>query len=67
MKLKYGNYLRQGGYLFVVVCWPDCKPEGPLFSAEFVCLSVCLSLTGTSTLQRRPILIKRGHNDPILT
>ena len=21
-------------------CWPDCKPEGPLFSAEFVCLSV---------------------------
>ena len=20
--------------------WPDCKPEGPLFSAEFVCLSV---------------------------
>jgi len=21
---------------------PDCKPEGPLFSAEFVCLSVCL-------------------------
>jgi len=36
--------------------WPDCKPEGPLFSAEFVCLSVCVcvcvSLTGTSTLQR---------------
>ena len=28
--------------------WPDCKPEGPLFSAEFV----CLSLTGSSTLQR---------------
>jgi len=22
--------------------WPDCKPEGPLFSAEFVCVSVCL-------------------------
>ena len=21
-------------------CWSDCKPEGPLFSAEFVCLSV---------------------------
>jgi len=20
--------------------WPDCKPEGPLFSAEFVCLCV---------------------------
>jgi len=35
-----------------VVCWPDCKPEGPLFSAEFDCLSVCLSLAGTSTLQR---------------
>ena len=54
------------------VCWPDCKLEGPLFSAEFVCLSVCLSvcacvsLTGTSTLQRRPILMKLGHKDPIL-
>jgi len=22
--------------------WPDCKPEGPLFSAEFVYLSVCV-------------------------
>ena len=40
--------------------WPDCKPEGPLFSSEFVCgsvcqslcVSVCVSLTGTSTLQR---------------
>jgi len=35
--------------------WPDGKPEGPLFSAEFVCESVCLcvcvSLTGTSTVQ----------------
>ena len=46
------------------------SPEGPLFSAEFVCLSVCLSvcvcvsLTGTSTLQRRPILMKLGHKDP---
>ena len=27
------------------VCWCDCKPEGPLFSAEFVCLSVCLSVS----------------------
>jgi len=45
-------------------CWPDCKPEGPLFSAEFVCLSVCVSLTGTSTLQRLPILMKLGHKDP---
>ena len=26
------------------VCWPDCKPDGQLFSAEFVCLSVCLCL-----------------------
>jgi len=24
--------------------WSDCKPEGPLFSAEFVCLCVCLWL-----------------------
>ena len=29
-----------------------CKPEGPLFSAKFFCLCVCLSETGTSTLQR---------------
>ena len=28
----------------VWVCWPDCKPEGPLFSAEFVCLCACLSV-----------------------
>jgi len=47
-----------------VVCWPDCKPEGPLFSAEFV--SVCLPLTGTYTLQREPILTKLGHKDPSL-
>jgi len=26
----------------VIVNWPDYKPEGPLFSAEFVCLCVCL-------------------------
>jgi len=25
-----------------IFCWPDCKPKGPLFSAEFVCLSVCV-------------------------
>jgi len=31
-----------------------------------VCLSVCLSLTGTSTLQRWPILMKLGHKDPTL-
>jgi len=34
--------------------WPDCKPEGPLFSAEFVCLvsvcvCVCVSLTHRHT------------------
>ena len=53
-----------------MLCWPDCKPEGPLFSAEFVCESVCLhvcvSLTGTSTLHRWPILMKLGHKDPTL-
>ena len=42
---------------FVYCCWPDCKPEGPLFSAEVVCLCVCVCLTGTSTLQRWLILI----------
>jgi len=25
--------------------WPDCKPEGPLFSAEFVSLSVCVCVS----------------------
>jgi len=25
--------------------WPDCKPEGPLFSAEFVCVCVCVCVT----------------------
>ena len=41
------------GHGCMCVCWPDCKPEGPLLSAEFVCESVCVcvSLTGTSTLQ----------------
>ena len=27
------------------VCWPDCKPEEPLFSAEFVCLCVCVCVS----------------------
>jgi len=27
------------------VCWRDCKREGPLFSAEFVCESVCLCVS----------------------
>ena len=44
--------------------WPDCEPEGPLFSAEFVC--VCVSVTGTSTLLRWPIVMKLGHKDPTL-
>jgi len=25
--------------------WPDCKPEGSLFLAEFVCLCVCVSVS----------------------
>jgi len=25
--------------------WPNCKPDGPLFSAEFVCESVCLPVS----------------------
>jgi len=32
----------------------------------WVCVSVCLFLTGTSTLQRWPILTKLGHRDPTL-
>jgi len=32
------------GFMLGHLCfWPDCKPEGPLFSAEFVCLSVSVS------------------------
>jgi len=31
-----------------------------------VCVSVCLSLTGTSTLQHWAILMKLGHKDPTL-
>ena len=27
----------------IVILLHDCKPEGPLFSAEFVCESACLS------------------------
>ena len=42
--------------LLLAVVGPIAEPEGPLFSAEFFCLSVsvcvCVSLTGTSTLQR---------------
>jgi len=47
------NTVPNFGIIFSVgIYWPDCKREGPLFSAEFVCLSVCVcvSLTGTSTL-----------------
>jgi len=37
------NLLTTCAYLQTVVnYWPDCRPEWPLFSAEFVCLSVCL-------------------------
>jgi len=39
----------------VSVCWPDCKPEGPLFSAEFVCMSVCVCkgvLSGVNRYQK---------------
>ena len=42
-----------GGYAFTPVCLsvgPICEnPEGPLFLPEFVCLSVCVSVDGTST------------------
>ena len=35
---------RQSSMVCLSVCWPDCKPEGPLFSAEFVCVCVCVSV-----------------------
>jgi len=40
------NVVYKGGICCwdVSVCWPDCKPEGPLFLAEFVCDFVCLSV-----------------------
>jgi len=40
------NYRRQGGLLSsLFLCWPDYKPEGPLFSAEWVCVCVCLCVS----------------------
>ena len=42
----------EGNDRSVVTLLARLQPEGPSFSAEFVCLSVCVSLTGTSTLQR---------------
>ena len=30
-----------GVLMHVRFCLPDCIPEGPFFSAEFVCVSVC--------------------------
>ena len=52
----------------VAVCWPDCKPEGPLFSAEFVCLSVCVSDRHfyPSTLTDFDETSSVGHKDPTL-
>jgi len=35
--------------------WPDCKPEGSLFSAEFVCLSVCLSVCWPNCKPEAPL------------
>ena len=46
---------------------PIAKLKGLYFQPSLsVCVSVCLSQTGTSTLQRGPILIKLGHKDPAL-
>ena len=44
---------------------PIANLKGPYLQPSLsVFLSVCVSLTGTSTLQRRPILMKLGHMDP---
>ena len=40
--LFVGPYQRDSRFVHDNDFWPDCKPEGPLFSAEFVCLPVCL-------------------------
>jgi len=42
----YFAYIHNSDILRCKICdyWPDCKREGPLFSAEFVCLCVCVSL-----------------------
>jgi len=55
-------------------CNRRCFSVGPITNlkghyfqpSESVCVFVCVSLTGTSTLQRGPILIKLGHKDPAL-
>jgi len=52
------------------VAWsvgPIANLNGPYFQPSLsVCVFVCLSLTGISTLQREPILTKLGHKDPTL-
>ena len=46
------NYLHQGVYVIVVV-GPIANLNGPYFQPSVsVCVSVCVFLTGTSTLQR---------------
>ena len=49
--------------LYGRIIGPIANLKGPYFQPS---LSVCLSLTGTSTLQRKPILTKLGHKDPTL-
>jgi len=48
---------------FAHVFGPIANLKGHYFQPS---LSVCVSLTGTSTLQRRQILTKLGHKDPTL-
>jgi len=66
METAQGTPFHFSYYYILLFFWPEWKPEGPLFSAEFVCLCDCLSLTGTSTLQRWPIFMKLGHKDHTL-
>ena len=45
--------------LIELLYWPDCKPEGPLFLAEFVCMSVCLCVSVCLWLALLPFSVNR--------
>ena len=45
METAQGTPFHFSYYYILLFFWPEWKPEGPLFSAEFVCLCVWLSLS----------------------
>jgi len=45
LHILWFSFTASTSHSFLCMYWPNCKPEGSLFSAEFVCLSVCLSVS----------------------